>query len=487
MSTCSEEGLYLTEDDPALLLAVPIVILVIMAILVLLGCVCGFFGWWWCYEVVAMMSTGVVIKLAIVPDVEDVILEQNSVVSTTVRVEAGEGTTVTVQEGENTPNTVPVRDGKTVKVVGTTVTEESGVGTGVTIQAGVGTKITVKVGEGTTVTVKAEGGTEVGTTVIVKAAVGTTIRVKARKNTTVAIQEGVNSPKTVRVREGKTIKVVGTTVTKEGGYFRIRQKRTVFFQTYSGHKTLHFWVHNFILPFLLSSGMLLVISYGAVFITSQWKITKNCADSNEFGIGMSCYRLNSCPPVNCTAWNNRSVLINSITSNNSVTWNNNTTWNNNVNWNNRSVWNNSATWMEDQLRGTLFCMSLSPDLVTPLVNFVGIYAVQASLMQLFTCIVNKGCCLPFSYPPCRYTTICIMNFVFTIVVLVLAVIALVTVLHGVTIFQNLLIPLSHLLFVLLSVCIILFTLAASMWFTGPKETKEKPKLKDLFCCCCRRT
>ena len=112
----------------------------------------------------------------------------------------------------------------------------------------------------------------------------------------------------------------------------------------------------------------------------------------------------------------------------------------------------------------------------PLMNFVSIYAVQAALMQLFTCIVNKGCCLPFRYPPCHYTTICIMNFVFTILAFVLAVAALVTVLQVETIFQNLVIPLTHLVFVLVSVCTIQLTLAASMWVTGPKDDREEQEL-----------
>ena len=502
MSNCSEEGLYLNEEGTTLLLIVPIVILGITAISVIAGCVCGCFGWCWCYEVIASMSTGVVIKLALVPDVDDVILEQKCGEGTTVTVQGeestrvtvqgkegsritiqggegttvtvqgeegigvtikvGEGTTVTVQagkhttvdvqDGENPLETVGVRRGKAIKVVGTTVAgvgatviEEDGEGTGVTVKARGGSAVTVQGREGTAVTVQGGEGIAVtvqggeGTAVTVQAGEGTAVTVKAGEGTAITLQDGVNTPKTVHARKGKTIKVVGTTVTKKSqSYCRICLKETVFFQTYSGHKMLHFWVNPFTLPFLLGSGMLLVMSYGAVFITSHWKITKNCNNScNEFGIRMSCYRLNLCPPVNCTTWNNRSAWIN-----NNVTLKNNTTW------------NNCANWMENQSGENLFCLSLSPDLITTLVNFVSIYAVQVALMQLFACIVNKGCCLPFRYPPCRYTTICIMNSVLGISVLALTVAAWVTVFQGGTIFQTLAIPLFHLLFVLLSVCAI---------------------------------
>ena len=524
------------------------------------------------------MSTGVVIKLALIPDVEDVILDQNNGERTVVTVEVREGTRETQRDGANTSRTVEVGEGtgytepagtdtpRTVEVgEGTRDTEPAGTNTPRTVevevtrdpeqagtntprtvevevtrdpeqartntprtvevevtrdpeqagtntprtvevevtrdpeQAGTNTPRTVEVGEGTGDTVQDEaiitsrtvevrkstvtqeggedargtGRTSVDTTnpveiragnvVTIKAGESTTVKVQGGEGTAVKVQGGEGTAVTVQGGEGTAVTVQGgegTAVTVQGGEGTAGWD--VFFQTYSGCKTLHFWVDPFILPFILGSGMLLVMSYGAVFITSHWKITRNCNNSNEFGIRMSCYRLNLCPPVNCATWNNRSAWINNAT------------------------WNNSANWMENQSSENLFCLSLSPDVVNTLVNFVSIYAVQVALMQLFACIVNKGCCLPFRYPPCRYTTICIMNFVFFILVLALTVAAWATVLQGGTIFQTLAIPLFHLLFVLLSVCAIQSTLAASMWLTGPKETEEKQKLKDLFCFCRRR-
>ena len=78
MANYTEESLYLPVGE-SLFDKYFLGLLIALLVCVVLGCVLGLFGLCKCsYKVVALMATGVVIKLALIPDVEDDLMEGNS-------------------------------------------------------------------------------------------------------------------------------------------------------------------------------------------------------------------------------------------------------------------------------------------------------------------------------------------------------------------------------------------------------------------------
>ena len=409
MENCSA-SFYLAKHDLVLFTNVIVPLLAVLALSVVAGCVCGTFSCWRCsYKVVAVMSTGVVIKLALIPDVKDEIFDRSRVQNEEevqgrgLEVQEGSGE---IQEGsgevQEGSGEVQEGSGEVQEGIGE-VQEGSG-----EVQEGIG-----EVQEGSGEVQRCDEETQVGHDGV------------AQEEMNTLVNRLYNTRRRIRK------------------YFLGQQERTVFFKTDYGHKKISFWVLPFAPPCLLALAMLLVMSYGSVFITSEWTIARNCSERNAFGAMVTCYRgFDPCPPLNCTAWNELGIDEN------------------------------------------LFCMSISFNLFTPLERFVSLLAVQAALMQLFGCIVNKGCCLPFRYPPCRYTTICILDFAFIILV------SCVTVYIGATTsdpeeaFQNLILPFVHLIFVSVAEFLVLFVFAALMWLIELQE--ENVNAKELFCPCVGR-
>ena len=348
------------------------------------------------------MSTGVVIKLALIPDVKDEIFDQSRVQNE----DEVQGKGLEVQEGSAD---VQVGSGE-VQVGSGEVQEGSG-----EVQEGSG-----DVQEGTGEVQEESGDVQRGDE-------------EAQVGHDGVAQEEMNS----------LVNRLYNTRRRIRKYFLGQQERTVFFKTDYGHKKISFWVLPFAPPCLLALAMLLLMSYGSVFITSEWTITKSCNETNAFGAMVTCYRgFDPCPPLNCTAWNELGIEEN------------------------------------------LFCMSISFNLLTPLERFVSLLAVQAALMQLFGCIVNKGCCLPFRYPPCRYTTICILDFAFIILVSCVTVYVGAMASDPEEAFKTFILPFVHLIFVSVAEFLVLFVFAALMWLIELQE--ENVMAMELFCPCVER-
>ena len=168
----------------------------------------------------------------------------------------------------------------------------------------------------------------------------------------------------------------------------------------------------------LPAAMLLILAYISVFITSRWELSDDCKDTNIVNSTVTCFvEFGGCPPVDC------------------------------------------ALWRELRRNESLICIAFAPDLFNPLEKFVSLLAVQVTLLQLFSCIVNRGC--P-SGTTTRYCTMLVCNLVFAIPVVTLAVVFWTINMPRVErnkTFIGLVIPFLHLLIIMLAESLVLFFFA----------------------------
>ena len=370
---------YLPEHDTTLITSVIVPILTAVAVLVVVACGCGAFGCFkWSYKMTALVSLGVVTKLALIPDITDKVC-MNDEQLRKFQEEISQG------EGRNWQDQFNKRRDMRGVIRGNVRNRHSKSDTG------------------------------------------------NRNPTHADTQEGTLEVNPQGERRIERIR----------RYFRQQQEQTVFFETYSGKERLYFWVLPFAPPFFLALGMVLILSYVSVFITDQWEVSKVCTDRNAVGIVRTCYRgFNACPPVNCTTWNNLGMDEN------------------------------------------LFCFTEVFDLFNPLERFVSLLTVQVTVLQFFACVVNRGCCMPFKYPPCRYTCICVLDFGFIMVVSAVMVYLGVTQSDKEETFANLIVPFLHLVFVSVTEWLVLFVFACLTWMIQPFN--REVSLKEVFWPCGKR-
>ena len=215
-------------------------------------------------------------------------------------------------------------------------------------------------------------------------------------------------------------------------------EKSVFFAVSSNCSQEKYWMHPCFSTYMFAIGMLLTLAYASVFVTSQWELTKNCQETNVVNAPKTCYyKLEVCPPVNCTLWE------------------------------------------KSGLEGDLLCISVAPDPFTPLVRFISLISVQVVVLKFFVIVINRACPVK---PITRFCCICLSNVIFMILL------SLVTVVVGTgdiwisdreTIFAKLIIPFTHLIFIVASETAAIWTLVVMMWIVGPepKETRERKRQK----------
>ena len=214
-------------------------------------------------------------------------------------------------------------------------------------------------------------------------------------------------------------------VEKEEKKKRVLQKqKSIVFKTPNGPVEKAYGVFPAAPMCFLSIAPVLILAYASVLITAQWEFTTKCIDAIPGEASPSHYNgLHHCPPVNCTAWNDSRMNEVLIRISNSTSF----------------------------------------DPFNPLERFVSLIAVQAAVLQFFACIINKGCHSSLSYPPCRYTIICVLDFLFVLVVSGVTAYIGTTQIDRHTTFQSLTIPFIHLIFVSIAECLVLFVFVCLLW------------------------
>ena len=229
----------------------------------------------------------------------------------------------------------------------------------------------------------------------------------------------------------------------------LQKKKSIVFKTPNGPVDKAYGVFPVAPMCFLSLAPLLILAYASVLITAQWKFTTKCIDVLPGEGSLTHYNgLHRCPPVNCTAWNDSKMNEVLIRISNSTAF----------------------------------------DPFNPLERFVSLLAVQVAVLQFFACIINKGCHSRLSYPPCRYTIICVFDFLFVLVVSGVTAYIGTTQIDRHTTFQSLTIPFIHLIFVSIAECLVLFVFVCLLWCnkccsppsSGVRNnTSSSPKRKEF--------
>ena len=307
---------------------------------IVLGCVLGLFGLCKCsYKVVALMATGVVIKLALIPDVEDDLVEEKQL------------------EGTNAEGNSDI---------------ESNHESGATAQNG-------------TPDQNSQNGT-------------------VDKTETHSKCNDIMSSVEQSLKDQL-----------------FKHKDRVVFTTGSGSSGEPYLVRPFAPVLLIPLAALLIAAYASVIITAQWTITTRCPIVGMDNDSSICYSGFHNPPVDCVAWKNAGM------------------------------------------QAELICVANSTafDPFNPLERFVSLLAVQVAVLQFFTCIINKGCCIkPCRDPPTRYSAICALDLVFILLVSGAMAYVWTTQTDREDTFEKLTIPFTHLIAVSLAECLILSAFAS---------------------------
>ena len=227
--------------------------------------------------------------------------------------------------------------------------------------------------------------------------------------------------------------------TRKSCWDRIRFRKVVFFTAESNSSKERYWMHPCFATYQFAVAMLQILTYGSVYVTSQWEFTTQCRERNIANAPKTCYyKFEECPPVNCTLWE------------------------------------------ESGIEGKLLCISAAPDPYTPLERFVSLLAVQAAVLKVFATILNRGCPIR---PITRYCGLCLCNAGFVAVLIVVtSVVGTVEITRAdrETTFAELTIPFFHMMAVAASETSALFIVVFMMWIVGPEDydtTRKKNKRK----------
>ena len=222
--------------------------------------------------------------------------------------------------------------------------------------------------------------------------------------------------------------------TRKSCWDRKSLREKVFFTAESNSTKERYLMHPCFATYQFAVAMLLILTYGSVYVTSQWEFTTQCRERNIANAPKTCYyKFEECPPVNCTLWE------------------------------------------ESGIEGKLLCISAAPDPYTPLERFVSLLAVQVAILKVFATILNRGCPIR---PITRYCGLCLFNAGFVaVLIIVTSVVGTVEITRAdrETTFAELTIPFFHMMAVAASETSALFIVVVMMWIVGPEDTTRKRK------------
>ena len=186
------------------------------------------------------------------------------------------------------------------------------------------------------------------------------------------IQEEEETDYKVDKKYGKSQQFLDNT--SKSSWDRICPREVVFFTAESNSSKERYWMHPCFATYQFAVAMLLILTYGSVYVTSQWEFTTQCRERNIANAPKTCYyKFEECPPVNCTLWE------------------------------------------ESGIEGKFLCITAAPDPYTPLERFVSLLAVQVAILKVFATILNRGCPIR---PITRYCGLCLCNAGFVAVLIV---------------------------------------------------------------------